>query len=575
MTQSANTPAFYLRHIVPQVPRLLSAMDREPYSATYGECDREHWAWKFRDFPIGMLQSAAYPLALLWKMPHERNPYYQSAEIRKYALAALDASLNAQRRNGAFDSFYPNEFDHGVTLGILYGICEAMRVLDDALDPAWKQKALRAIRRAFDFSLQEDERHAFISNHWALFALTYLSGSQMLDAPQLQEKAGRVIAQILREQSEEGWFNEYGGPDPGYESLGISYLAMYWQRTQAPDVLQALRRSVEFYSYCVHPDGSAGGCYGSRATSLYFPAGFEILRSQIPLAGAVAEFMKARLDRQNALIPSAADPMNLIPLASNYLLAEVECSTPAGCPALPCEALHEVRHFSRSGITVTGNTNYYAVFGGAKGGVCRVFDKRSEKIVYEDSGYILRTGSETLSSQFWGAKSSGTDAVLNARAQFAVSAQRQATPWNYLLFRLLNLFVFPFRFLGRWLRIKMVRQLVLERRSEPYFLERAVRMQPERIEIEDELRAESPVRFEEVALARLHTAMHMGSAKYFRSSDAEPALLPETSHMAAELGSQGCAKNSFAIVWQGDSGPHMVQGNRAAEKEPVEVTAIR
>jgi hypothetical protein len=572
MTRESNS--FYLQHVLPHVPRLLSAMDREPYSSTYGECDREHWAWKFRDFPIGVLQGAAYPLALLWQLEDPQNPHHRSEEIKGYARAALEAVFRVQRRNGAFDSFYPNEFDQGVTLGILHGICESLRTFGEALEPAWRQWALAAVRCAFDFSLRDDERHAFVSNHWALFAVTYHSGSELLCSPQLAESAHKVVARILREQSDEGWFNEYGGPDPGYESLGISYLAIYWRRTGDPEVLQALRRSVEFYSHCVHPDGSVGGCYGSRATGLYFPLGFEILKREIPLAGAIAAFMKARLNRHNTLTPVAADPMNLVPLLSNYLLASAESAGPRDWPGLPCELLTGEKAFKRSGLVAAGNENFYAVFGRARGGVCRVFDKRSQKLVYEDSGYVLRADSETWSSQPWSARDDWPES-RTWTARFAVSTQRKATPWNYLLFRVLNLFVFPVGFLRGWLRRKMIRQLVLGYRNKPAVLERTVRLEPDRIEFADEIRLDEPVRIEEFALARLHTAMHMGSAKYFRASDGEPVLFPETAYMKDELQTTGHAKNCFSIVWHGDAGPRLLQGVRSLGRKPAEVAAIR
>ena len=121
----------------------------------------------------------------------------------------------------------------------------------------------------------------------------------------------------------------------------------------------------------------------------------------------------------------------------------------------------------------------------------------------------------------------------------------------------------------------MIRRLVLGNRNKPCSLERAVNFLPDRLEIDDEIHLGSPVRIQEVALPRLHTAMHMGSAKYFRSSDAEPILSPEIGHLVRDLQSHRRAKNSFALVWQGDGGPMLQTESQKVVDETAEVAAIQ
>jgi GNAT superfamily N-acetyltransferase len=75
MTHSDGS-LLYLSEVVQAAPRLWSALDRENGSPTYGSFYREHWGWKFRDFPITMLQIAHYPLAQLWRLATASNPYY-------------------------------------------------------------------------------------------------------------------------------------------------------------------------------------------------------------------------------------------------------------------------------------------------------------------------------------------------------------------------------------------------------------------------------------------------------------------------------------------------------------------
>jgi hypothetical protein len=105
--------AFYAAAALAEAPRLMSLLDREPLSPTYGSFDREHWAWKFRDFPQGMLQSAAYPLSLLWRYPFQGSPYYENERLLQWIFGAIEQTLARQHTNGAFDAFAPNEQNPG------------------------------------------------------------------------------------------------------------------------------------------------------------------------------------------------------------------------------------------------------------------------------------------------------------------------------------------------------------------------------------------------------------------------------------------------------------------------------
>ena len=80
---------------------------------------------------------------------------------------------------------------------------------------------------------------------------------------------GRVrelLDRILKHQSAEGWFKEYEGADPGYQSLCTYYLADVHRMRPNFDLADPLRESVRFLWHFAHPDGSFGGIYGSRNT---------------------------------------------------------------------------------------------------------------------------------------------------------------------------------------------------------------------------------------------------------------------------------------------------------------------
>lgn len=537
--------AAYASIVLPQVPRLLGMLDRERDSATFGSFDREHWGWKFRDFPLTMLQIAAYPLAQLWRYPMEGNIYHRNARLREWIEGALRETCRRQHRNGAFDSVGPWTQDYGVTLAMVYGLTETSALLGEEV-PA---EVRDTVARACQFAGRCSEDYAFITNHQALFALAYRNAAELLDNPAYLRRAEAIIEEIQKQQSPEGWYREYGGPDPGYESLGIFYMAQYWRRTQSAELLKSLERAVDFYSWFVHPDGSVGGVYGSRHTALYYPAGFEILAQELPAAAAVARFLRERLALGNVVTPATCDAGNLPSLAYVYLEASRTAASGVAASQLPCESWRGVRRFERSGMVAAASDAYYAVANLRKGGVCRVFDKRTAKVSYEDAGYLVRTAKRLFSSQSIGMSAPVSASESEAACEGALDEVQQTvlTPAKFLVLRLLNLTLFRSLALGAWLRRRILKRLILGRRPGPVRLKRSIAFGENEVAFHDCLTFTGRARVESITLARSFTSIHMGSARYFHSSELEKIEAPPLDGMVSRLNQTGEAAADFTL----------------------------
>jgi hypothetical protein len=545
----------YFREAMTALPRLLAATDREPHSRTYGCVDRDYWGWKFRDFPLTMLQLAAHPLALAWQGPRLGNPYHHNPVVFRWIEAMIRHVLQRQHRDGAFDSVAPNTKDYGVTLAVVYGVIETLTVLGDAASQPLRALARDAVQRACDFALPLDEEYAFISNHQALFAMAFLNASVLLDDRRCRERASAIVASILGRQAEDGWYPEYGGPDPGYESLGILFLATYWRRTQEPSVLASLRRSIEFYAHCVHPDGSVGGVYGSRCTSLYVPAGFEILAPHLTTAAGIAAFMRERLQRHNVVTPATCDLPNLPPLLYGYLEAgrsALPARTPS--PTLPCQSLEGVYRFDASGLAAAGTRRYYAVMSMAKGGVIRIFDRHTERLAYEDAGYLVqarRSWTSQAPGLGVGLPPESPDEVV-CEAPFVDVRQEALTPGRLLVLRLLNLTAFRSRTLARAVQRRVIRRLITGWRIGPLRLRRSVVFGHDSVRFRDCLEATTRLPRSIVHLSRALTPMHMGSANYFHPSQLIPTFHPDCASLGVELHARGRAVHEFTITFPGE-----------------------
>lgn len=536
----------YRTGVLDAMPRLLGQLDREALSPTWGSFDRDHWAWKFRDFPVTMLQAGVLPLAWLWRDSGPGNPIAGQPRALEWIQGALEAILLRQHRNGAFDTVAPNSQDHGVTLAQCYVLVTTAARLGPACPAPLTSRIAEALRRGAAFAGRSDEDYAFITNHHALFALAFLRMGRFLGDRALEARAGEVVAEILARQSPDGWYAEYGGPDPGYESLTLQHLAEFEAECPTPGLAGSVDRSLAFLAHCVHPDGGIGGGYASRYTRQWFPAGFELLARRSGVARGIAEFVRPRLTEAAVVTPRTVDAHNLPLLLHSWCLAAdaAGAAGPAAEP-LPCQQTFAPRHFPGADLVVTSTPRYYAVAALARGGALVVHDKATATLAWEDAGYVAETapGRRRWSSAVLGLSQPGQvgEGRALARARFGHTPRPVLTPGRFLLLRLLNLTVFRSRMLGALVRRRIVAQLITARRPGRLHLERTIEFGPDRLAVRDRLSGGYPgVRA--LWLARAFTTVHMGSARYFHPADLNGASDRDLSGAAGHLAGSGAAE---------------------------------
>ncbi|MEE2746005.1 MAG: hypothetical protein VX617_03885, partial [Pseudomonadota bacterium] len=279
------------------MPKLLSMVDQNPTSPTYGCGDRQYWLYKQIDFPSGMYGEFALPLALTYRYPHPSNPYYREPKIRQLALAVIRFQDRMSHRDGSADDFFPFERALGATAFSLYAMAEASHVLGVTDDDI-----LAFIVRRAEWLARSSETGQ-LSNHHALAALGLAVANQLTGEPLFKHASLEFRDRVIKWQSDEGWFPEYDGFDPGYDTFTISFLA-YLRLKMADDTLtEPLKRAVQLAANLVGPDGSYGGEIGSRNSYHYLPHGFELLASEFESALYMADqfLMSLENDRRSSL----------------------------------------------------------------------------------------------------------------------------------------------------------------------------------------------------------------------------------------------------------------------------------
>lgn len=353
--------------------------------------------------PNASLQYGIYPLTWLWKND-ETGKYRNNKSILEWVTAAIDYWIKIQNRNGSFNQFFPNEQSVGTTYYTLSAVLYAYENIKDHINGEMKSGMKNAISKAADFVFNNDEEYAIISNHIALFAYVNLKLGNMLNDSRFKEKAFKQLDLIFKNQSPEGWFLEYEGADPGYQTQCIYYLSECYLLTGDNTILAKTMRSIEdFLVYFFHPDGLFGGEYGSRNTEIIYPAGFEILKEKIRICREITRFIHENISNGKLVSLDSMDDENLIRLSTNYLIASQYAGKHTIAEnsdlQLPFNNSHIEKDFQETGLVVRGNDKYYSIMNFKKGGIIKVYDKKDKKLVYEDNGYFFEINNTVVTNQ--------------------------------------------------------------------------------------------------------------------------------------------------------------------------------
>lgn len=529
---------FYEAELLREMPRLLSRMDRCPESASRGCMDREYWGWATKDFANMDMQRGVLALAYLFKKDFPGNIYHGEKAVLEWLRFGVTFWIRNQYPDGSFDHLYPRERSWMATAFTLVDMLEAYGLVANDLDAEFCDAWLNAMRRAGTFIVENDETHGFISNHRAGAAAALLGLSIVTSDATFKQHAWRLMDDVYSRQSDEGWFLEYEGADPGYQTLDTHYQALFYLYSGSDSkVLHKVRKSLEFLEYFVHPDGSVGGEYGSRNCPHYFPGGFELFASQTPIAGAIAAHAVRGLAEGNACGLADSDGRNSAPLVTSYVyahrVADDVSESKEETPQLPFERLFE-RAWPRAGLYVRSDEHSYSIFGASKGGTIKVFDKSELKLAYSSCGYAgvtadnkhVTTHLYTDSPEFsaGGLECGGEKALSPARRVevdapfFEFRPDRTMSKAGFIIFRLFNMSAGRVPPLNRFARKQIISRFLFARKKRLCRLHRVLEFNNGSYTIEDVIESGGE-KFKELKEHGYFSTVYMASARYFRRQD--------------------------------------------------------
>lgn len=497
----------FSEYILKMAPRVLTQVDRDRHSKNYGDCDRNHWHLKVRDFSSAILQQTGLSLALFYQTDFEGNLFYGREEVREWAEATVYYWRKIQLKDGSFNEYYPNEHGFPPTAFSLYAMCEVynrLEMKDEGLKEAFRKTA-----RYLTGHIEEKACNQEIASITALYA-----AYRILQESWILEGLERKLDRILKLQSKEGWFSEYGGADIGYMSVSLDMLAEYYIMSRDERVLEPLGRMVDFLQYFVHPDGTAGGEYASRNTIYFLPGG---LQTMACLGNATAEAMIQKLyqdtDRAFYFMDAVDDRYFSHYILHSFLRALAARKVFSGSfqrAALPYEKEQE-RYFEEAGILCCTRGERYVIVGAKKGGVVRAFD--GQTACFEDYGYRVKAGEGRVAATNWQSANTRVtyaDHELQILGHMNLVKQKVATPIMLMGLRGVSAVV------GNKIIGMLKRMIILVDKETDIAYERRITIDQEGIAITDKIVSPQEI---DLSCADGFSLRHVASGRFFAVSD--------------------------------------------------------
>lgn len=509
-----NNDKIYLNEVLSQIPRLLSLLDRNPLSKTYGCFDRQYWHYNTSDFACARSQEAVLTLALLYKIKHKDNIYYCNKNVLNWINAGLNFWTEIQENNGSFNEWYPKENSFVATAFSLYTISEILLQLKDEI---WKkEEIILSVKKAGDWILNKNEKR--VQNQEAGAAIALYNIYLLTGEIKYREASEDKISFIINNQTEEGWFYEYGSADIGYLSLCIDYLAKYYQKTGNEELLTVLKKAIEFISYFIHPNYTSGGEYGSRNTEYLIPDGFEIFAKEIHEANVISNHIKESLKNKSAVFPFSIDDRYLSYILYTYLQAYLD-SNSYETSVQPKYAQTFSKLFPDAGLWIHSDKIIYLITSYKKGGSFKLFFKENKTAVY-DSGVILETmdGKKLTSNPLTDKnKANISENSLDVKGIFSEITDNILTPSKNVLLRVFGLTLGRSEKIGLIVKERLRNKLITGANLSSIKFCRRISIDDETILIIDEISDVDKI--DELIVGPKASYIYIPSSRYFQISE--------------------------------------------------------
>ena len=512
--------------VLDRIPQLLSYVDRNPFSPTYGCADRAFWHYRtMTDYASPIHQEMALTLAIALEHRGADNPYFQTPQTLNLIESLLTYWLGLQQGDGSYPEFYPGERSFVATAFTAFSVSETLLRVGPRLNSDLRQLLLEGLTRAAIWLGSHRDR--IVVNHTAgaiafLNNLTELTGDSHF-ASLREEK----IEDLLTHQHAEGWYYEYGGADLAYLSLAVDYLAQDLRRSGDERLRESIHRALGFMCHFIHPDGSFGGEYGTRNAKYLMPHGVELMAAESESAVLLALHSRKRLRVQSGVSPAGMDDRYTGFFLNKYAGAWSDATE---LPQIDEDRLTwaGTRFFPGAGIVLNRSARRCTIVGLSKHGVVTNWQSQDcETTLYGDTGFFAELADGRVGVTQWHDLATEYEVKEGEEGDVTINVRGPMTEFNTSL--PLVRYLVPFRIFlkvfapwGRfmdWFGRSVIKRMIVDNRPMSMHFERTITIIRDEVVIRDQLcqtNSESVIRLGKAPGA---TSIHVASSRYWQGQD--------------------------------------------------------
>jgi hypothetical protein len=375
----------YAPLILELMPKVLSSLDRDSDSPTFGSFDRHYWHLKIHNFSSAVVQQGALLLLACYQNDFEGNEYFHNVLIREWIEGALAYWARIQNHDGSYDEYWKGEGSFPATAFSTFAATEialALGTKDARIYSALKRSINFLARRTETFAANQE-----IASTAAVYNMFLLTKEKMYRT--ISESKIRNLQHL---QTSDGFFPEHGGADMGYSFVALEYLAILYERTGKDDIRDMCNKLILFLSFFTHPDGTIGGSYASRGTTYFMPGGLESCSGFNLLCPSMLDRLNNA--RGKTFIPPGIDERYLLHFFSLSLTRALTQYIPKKKTELLPYEQSASKLFPKANLYILNKKPVHLTISLFKGGAYKLYI--DGHFMLEDTGYRIRKGNRVF-----------------------------------------------------------------------------------------------------------------------------------------------------------------------------------
>lgn len=416
--------------------RLLSQLDRDCNSPTFGSFDRNFWNYKIRDFSSSILQQGVLYLDVLFSFEYESNIFNKNKIIKTWIKAGIDFWCKSQLKNGSFNEYYPNESGFPPTAFSLYGISYILNKYPEFVS----DNVICSLNKSIKWILKTPETNAMNQDSAALAGI--LIASKIEGVCFDKNKLDKRLNYFYESQSQEGWFNEYGGADLGYLSVTIDSLWDIYSVSKDDKALAALEKATNFIYNFITISGETPIMINSRNTDYLVPYGLSGFASVNKKAKEISYLIIKNITKCDSVYHKTDDRYLTHYIGQSYMRSLLNFENFSSVKTLSFASKKLELFYNDCGVYIKHIPNKKSIYISAKkGGIVNIFNENSIEFVDYGWRYKDKKGISTTHWQNKNNKISFENSEINVEGHFIIQDFIRPSLSKHIILRLISLLI--------------------------------------------------------------------------------------------------------------------------------------